>query len=101
MSERRAMAAEARADRRVTKTRRAVKDAPVRLILEKGYEAVTVQDIIDRADVGRSTFYAHFVDKDELRARVLSKSRRSHAGRRGVAGQGGPVRLEPPDVSAL
>jgi AcrR family transcriptional regulator len=52
MSERRAMAAETRADRRVTKTRRAVKDAPVRLILEKGYEAVTVQDIIDRADVG-------------------------------------------------
>lgn len=44
-----------------------MKDAPVRLILEKGYEAVTVQDIIDRADVGRSTFYAHFVDKDELR----------------------------------
>ena len=51
----------------MTKTRRAVKDAPVRLILEKGYEAVTVQDIIDRADVGRSTFYAHFFDKDELR----------------------------------
>jgi hypothetical protein len=36
------------------------------LILEQGYEAVTIQDIIDRADVGRSTFYAHFLDKQQL-----------------------------------
>lgn len=36
------------------------------LIVEKGYEAVTVQDILDRADVGRSTFYAHYRDRDEL-----------------------------------
>jgi len=53
-------------DRRITKTRRALKDALTGLILEKGYEAVTVQDIIDRADVGRSTFYTHYIDKDEL-----------------------------------
>src|SRR5260370_4438505 len=55
-----------RADRRVRKTRLALKEALVSLILERGFEAVTVQDIIDRADVGRSTFYAHFVDKYEL-----------------------------------
>lgn len=36
------------------------------LILEKGYNAVTVTDIIDRADVGRSTFYAHFTDKQDV-----------------------------------
>jgi hypothetical protein len=58
--------APARPDRRVGKTRKALKEALTDLILEKGYEAVTVQDIIDRADVGRSTFYAHFIDKDDL-----------------------------------
>jgi AcrR family transcriptional regulator len=50
-------------DRRILRTRRSLLDALVGLILEKGYEAVTVQDVIDRADVGRSTFYAHFHDK--------------------------------------
>ena len=39
-------------------------DAFIALILEKGYEAVTVQEIIDRANVGRSTFYAHFESKE-------------------------------------
>jgi AcrR family transcriptional regulator len=50
----------------VGKTRRSLKEALTDLILEKGYEGVTVQDVIDRADVGRSTFYAHFIDKDDL-----------------------------------
>jgi AcrR family transcriptional regulator len=53
-------------DRRITKTQHALKEALTELILEKGYEAVTVQDVIDRADVGRSTFYTHYIDKDEL-----------------------------------
>jgi AcrR family transcriptional regulator len=53
-------------DRRVQRTRKLLQDALFALILEKGYEAVTVQDIIDRANVGRSTFYAHFLDKQEL-----------------------------------
>lgn len=55
-----------RVDRRVRRTRELVTDALITLIEEKGYERVTVQDIIDRADVGRSTFYAHFRDKEEL-----------------------------------
>jgi len=41
------------------------------LILERGYESITVQDVIDRADVGRSTFYAHFFDKDDLLMAIL------------------------------
>ena len=62
----------ARADRRVGKTRKALKEALTDLILETGYESVTVQDVIDRADVGRSTFYAHFVDKDDLLMATLA-----------------------------
>jgi AcrR family transcriptional regulator len=53
-------------DRRVQRTRHALQDALVSLIEERGYEAVTVQAILDRANVGRSTFYAHFRDKEEL-----------------------------------
>jgi AcrR family transcriptional regulator len=53
-------------DRRIQRTRQLLLDALIELILEKGYEAVIVQDIIDRANVGRSTFYSHFQDKEEL-----------------------------------
>lgn len=53
-------------DRRVRKTRFLLQHALRELILEKGYDAITVQDILDRADVGRSTFYAHFRNKDDL-----------------------------------
>ena len=63
---------EARPDRRVARSRRALKEALTDLILERGYEAVTVQDVIDRADVGRSTFYAHFLDKDDLLMAILA-----------------------------
>ena len=57
---------EKKEDRRVNRTRKLINEALMALIVEKGYEAVTVQDILDRADVGRSTFYAHFRDKDDL-----------------------------------
>jgi AcrR family transcriptional regulator len=53
-------------DRRVRRTRQALQGALVALMAEKGYEAVTVQHVIDRADVGRSTFYAHYDDKADL-----------------------------------
>ena len=53
-------------DRRVQRTRKLLQDALVSLMIEQGYEATTVQDIIDRANVGRATFYAHFADKETL-----------------------------------
>lgn len=53
-------------DRRVERTRGILSEALISLIIEKGYEGITVQDIIDRANVGRSTFYAHYRDKDDL-----------------------------------
>ncbi len=55
-------------DRRKQRTRQTLSQALVALIQEKRYEAITVQDICDRADVGRSTFYAHYQDKDDLLA---------------------------------
>lgn len=57
---------EKKADRRIQRTRQLLQNALVDLILEKGYEVITVQDILDRANVGRSTFYEHFYDKDDL-----------------------------------
>ena len=53
-------------DRRIQRTKKHLSDAFIALILEKGYEAVTIQDIIDKANVGRSTFYAHFESKEQL-----------------------------------
>lgn len=53
-------------DRRVQKTLQALHEALISLILEKGYDATSVKDIIQRANVSRSTFYTHYVDKEHL-----------------------------------
>jgi AcrR family transcriptional regulator len=53
-------------DRRIQRTRKLLLDSLIALILEKSYDEVTVQEIIDRANVGRSTFYAHFESKEQL-----------------------------------
>lgn len=53
-------------DRRINKTKQSLRNALVQLILEKHYDDISVQDIIDRANVGRSTFYSHFRDKEDL-----------------------------------
>ncbi len=60
-------------DRRIQRTRQLLQDALIALILEKGYDKITVQNIIDQANVGRSTFYAHFLDKDDLMASSVEK----------------------------
>jgi AcrR family transcriptional regulator len=54
-------------DRRAARTKAMLQRAHISLILEKGYEAITVEDICDEANVGRSTFYAHYSNKDDLK----------------------------------
>ena len=58
--------AAAKVDRRIVRTRDTLGDALVELIQEKAFDEITVQDVLDRAGVGRSTFYAHYRDKDDL-----------------------------------
>jgi AcrR family transcriptional regulator len=53
-------------DRRVRRTRGALGDALLTLMQEKPFAAITVQQVLDRAGIGRSTFYAHYCDKDDL-----------------------------------
>src|SRR5208337_4703375 len=53
-------------DRRVRRTRDALGDALLTLMQEKPFESIIVQHVLDRAGVGRSTFYAHYRDKDDL-----------------------------------
>lgn len=53
-------------DRRIKRTRKLLHQALHDLLTRKRYDDITVQDIIDQADVGRSTFYAHYQDKEDL-----------------------------------
>ena len=55
-----------REDARVRRTRDALGDALVALMQEQPFDTITVQDVLDRAKVGRSTFYSHYSDKDDL-----------------------------------
>jgi len=63
-------------DRRVARTRAMLQKAHISLILKKGYEAITVEDICEEANVGRSTFYAHYTSKDDLRRSGLEHLRK-------------------------
>ena len=53
-------------DRRISKTRKAIYTAFLQLLNQKNFESITVQEIIDLADVGRSTFYSHYESKELL-----------------------------------
>lgn len=53
-------------DRRVRRTQKLLAQALIALTLEKGYDAITIRDITDRAEVGYATFFRHYHDKDSL-----------------------------------
>jgi AcrR family transcriptional regulator len=55
-----------KSDKRVTRTRDRLGDALIELMQEKPFDSITVQEVLDRAKVGRSTFYVHYRDKDDL-----------------------------------
>ncbi len=55
-----------RHERRRLQTRKLLIHSALQLVLEKGYDAISIQDITDRADLGRGTFYIHFKDKEEV-----------------------------------
>ena len=63
-------------DRRIIRTRGVLQHALTCLILKKDYEAITIQDICDEANVGRSTFYAHYTSKDDLKRRGFERLRK-------------------------
>src|SRR5947209_15621162 len=58
-------------DRRVKRTQQLLAKALIARTLEKGYEAVTIRDITERADIGYATFFRHYHHKDELLQDVL------------------------------
>ena len=53
-------------DRRTQRTREQLQKALIELIGEREYDDITIQDIVDRANIGRTTFYLHYNSKDEL-----------------------------------
>jgi AcrR family transcriptional regulator len=60
-------------DRRSLRTRRLVTAAMMELLLEQRYDTITVQDILDRAGIGRSTFYVHYFDKEDVLASIVEQ----------------------------
>mgnify|MGYP002621516089 FL=1 len=68
-------------DRRIARTRAGLQHALIALILEKSYEAITVDEICARANVGRSTFYLHYASKDALKRSGFDHLRQELAAR--------------------
>src|SRR6266545_2878599 len=60
-------------DLRVRRTRKLLTQALIELTIEKGFAALTVQDIADRAMVNRATFYRHYLDKHDLLDRYMNE----------------------------
>lgn len=53
-------------DRRILRTRKLLRESMLALIMERGYDEISIQDVTDKANLGRATFYLHFKEKDDL-----------------------------------
>ncbi len=62
-----------KADRRSQRTYRLVSSAFAELVVEKTYDKILVQDILDRAGIGRTTFYAHYFDKEDVLNNIIEQ----------------------------
>jgi AcrR family transcriptional regulator len=62
-----------RVDRRVQKSQEAIKSAFIELMSEKSFDHITIQDISDRANVGRRTIYDHYMDKFDLLDKLIEE----------------------------
>ena len=60
-----------RPSQRIERTQQALLNALLELIVEKGYDRTTVEDVLQRADVGRTAFYTHFESKQDLLLRRM------------------------------
>ncbi len=63
-----------RLDRRVERTRKLLQEALLVLIIEQGYDTLRIEDITERANLRRATFYMHYKDKEELLLSALSET---------------------------
>jgi AcrR family transcriptional regulator len=84
----------ANADRRILRSRQLIVDAFLSLLQDMEYDKINIRDIADRANVNRSTFYAHFVDKDDFLNRIVEEKLTEIAELTERSG-GGPLELRP------
>ena len=84
----------ATADRRIERTRQALMTGFIDLLLKGGYEALTINAVIERANVGRSTFYEHYTGKEDILRESLARPFSALAGTIGATAQ-------PPSLLAM
>ncbi|GIO23582.1 TetR/AcrR family transcriptional regulator [Oceanobacillus sp. J11TS1] len=60
-------------DRRIAKSQKAIRKAFLEMLLEEGFESITIKDITERADLSRKTFYLHYIDKYDLLDKIVDE----------------------------
>ena len=74
------MSHEEQTDLRIRRTHKFLQEAMIELVIEKGFDAITVGDIAERAMINRATFYRHYQDKYDLVAKIFEGNRQSPGG---------------------
>lgn len=65
---------EEKLDRRQQRTRKLLRDALIALIIERGFDELTIEDITEKADLRRATFYLHYSNKEDFLLKVLQET---------------------------